>query len=106
MIRALLDLLARMVGRRADPWADDVDLVPLDCPACGPVEYCVCITAETVPHEISDYDDYVAAARRKCTRCPVMTSLLAGDVFPDTHDGDAVPMCLACQALLDEAAPR
>lgn len=110
MIRALLELLARLAGRRPNPWADDVDLVPAACDDCGnPIAYCDCAPGLVVPHDLSDYDDYAEAARQKCQGrydCSVMTTLLAGDAFPDTHDGPAVPMCLACQALLDEAAAR
>lgn len=60
MIRALLlALLGRVL---ADPIApvDDVDLVPADCEDCGyPIEYCPCGHG----FDLSDYYDYVAAAR-------------------------------------------
>lgn len=82
MIRALLALLARVLGDPRECPAcgnptgalhcdgchnaptycvcDGVDLVPADCEDCGyPLDYCVCGRG----YDVSDYYDYVEANR-------------------------------------------
>lgn len=62
MIKHLALLWALLTGRLDD--VDDVDLVPATCDDCGdPLGYCGCVTAEPIPHDLSDYDAYVEATR-------------------------------------------
>lgn len=109
MIRALLAVLWALVPRvLADPSVDDVvDLVPVDCDECGyPIDYCDCVPVDTLPHDLSDYDEYVDAVSMKCRGCGLKTTFTAGDIYPRPYAGPADPMCMACQALLAETVAR